>query len=198
MGKIFYLMGKSSSGKDTIYKRLLEDRTLNLQTIVPYTTRPIRVGETEGVEYHFVEKSVLQEMKDSGRLIEERTYYTYHGEWQYFTAADGQIDLKHNHYLIIGTLESYHKTKEYYGDKVLVPILIDLDDGIRLQRALDRERSQDDPKYQELCRRFLADADDFAEDKINKAQIDRCFYNEDLEYCLSEITEYIKRNLSGS
>ena len=44
MGKIICLMGKSSTGKDTIFKRLLEDDTLELKTIVPYTTRPIRVG----------------------------------------------------------------------------------------------------------------------------------------------------------
>ena len=60
MGKIFCLMGKSSTGKDTIYKRLLEDQELGLQRIVPYTTRPIREGEQEGVEYHFVSEETLQ------------------------------------------------------------------------------------------------------------------------------------------
>ena len=49
MGKIFYVMGKSASGKDTIYKKLLE-RFPGLKTVVTYTTRPIRDGETEGVE----------------------------------------------------------------------------------------------------------------------------------------------------
>ena len=49
MGKIFYLMGKSASGKDSIYKRL---RSLcpELKSIVLYTTRPMRDGEQEGVE----------------------------------------------------------------------------------------------------------------------------------------------------
>ena len=54
MGKIFCLMGKSSTGKDTIYKMLRDEKALQLQTIVPYTTRPIRAGETEGVEYHLL------------------------------------------------------------------------------------------------------------------------------------------------
>ena len=53
MGKIYYVMGKSSSGKDTIYKKLLEIHP-EFHTIVPYTTRPIREGEHNGVEYHFV------------------------------------------------------------------------------------------------------------------------------------------------
>lgn len=55
MGKIFYLMGKSSSGKDTIFKALLSDGELSLKQIVPYTTRPIREGEQNGVEYFFTD-----------------------------------------------------------------------------------------------------------------------------------------------
>ncbi len=51
MGKIICLLGKSATGKDTLYRRLLEDDTLGLRKMVPYTTRPIRDGEqrSEGV-----------------------------------------------------------------------------------------------------------------------------------------------------
>ena len=49
-------MGKSSTGKDTVYKQLLKNPFLQLKKIVPYTTRPIRAGETEGEEYFFGEK----------------------------------------------------------------------------------------------------------------------------------------------
>lgn len=198
MGKIFYLMGKSSSGKDTLFKKLLENEKLSLRTIVPYTTRPIRDGETEGVEYYFVSEEELQTIAACGNLIELRAYQTFHGVWKYFTAADSQIELLQNDYLMIGTLESYNKTREYYGTAKLVPILIELDDGVRLQRAIDREKLQDNPKYQELCRRFLADAEDFSELKIEEAMIERRFYNDDLERCLEEITHYIMENsLSG-
>ena len=54
MGKIFYFMGKSSTGKDTIYRQILSDNKLKLRKIVPYTTRPIRANEEEGREYHFI------------------------------------------------------------------------------------------------------------------------------------------------
>ena len=47
-------MGKSCTGKDTIYKRLVADKELNLNILVPYTTRPIRKNELSGIEYHFV------------------------------------------------------------------------------------------------------------------------------------------------
>lgn len=194
MGKIFYLMGKSSSGKDTIYKQLLENKELCLHTIVPYTTRPIRAGETNGVEYHFVDEDELKKIEASGRLIELRAYSTFHGVWKYFTVADNQIDLQSNDYLIIGTLESYNRMREYYGSEEVVPIMIDLDDGIRLQRALDREKAQEKPRYQEMCRRFLADAADFSEEKIKEASISRYFYNDNLEKCLSEIIQYMKEN----
>ena len=99
MGKIFYIMGKSSSGKDTIYKKLSE-RMPELQRIVPYTTRPIRDGEQEGVEYHFVGEDRLREMQEAGRVIEVRAYNTKCGVWTYFTADDGQIDLEKKDYLV--------------------------------------------------------------------------------------------------
>jgi len=194
MGKIFYLIGKSSSGKDTIFKSLLENDDLELKTIVPYTTRPIRIGETEGVEYHFVDEKGLEEIEKSGKLIELRAYHTFHGIWKYFTVDDSQINLEKEDYLIIGTLESYNKTRDYYGKKYLIPIMIDLDDGVRLQRALDREKTQEHPRYQEMCRRFLADADDFSEEKIKEAGIKNFFYNDDLEKCLSEIVRFIKES----
>ena len=74
-------------------------------------------------------------------------------------------------------------------------IQAELDDGIRLQRALDREKAQDQPKYEEMCRRFLADAEDFSEERIRQAGIVKRFYNNDLEECLEEITGYLKDNI---
>ena len=75
------------------------------------------------------------------------------------------------------------------------PIYIEVDDGVRLQRALNRERSQENPKYQELCRRYLADSEDFSEEKIAEAGIEKRFQNDDFEKCLEEITLHIKRFL---
>ena len=71
MGKIFYLMGKSSSGKDTIYKKLIQDPELKLKTIVLYTTRPIRAGEQEGMEYHFVTEEVMDDFNISDEMMNE-------------------------------------------------------------------------------------------------------------------------------
>lgn len=191
MGKIYCLMGKSSTGKDTIYKKLLEDKELALEKIVPYTTRPIREGETQGIEYHFTDESVLNKLKEDNKIIECRKYDTIHGIWYYFMVKDDQIDLEHKDYVIIGTLESYLMTREYFGNDIVVPIYIDLDDGERLARALNRERQQQVPKYEEMCRRFLADSKDFSEDRLLEAGIKKRFINENLDTCIQEIKQYI-------
>lgn len=192
MGKIFCVLGKSSSGKDTIYKRLLKDERIALRKIVPYTTRPIRAGEENGVEYFFTTKDELEALKKQGKVIECRSYQTYHGEWNYYTVEDKQIDLASFNYIIIGTLESFIEITGYFGKDVVIPIYIGLDDGERLQRALDREKKQEEPKYEEMCRRFLADQKDFSEEKLEAAGIEKIFYNINLESCLDEISKYIE------
>ena len=191
MGKIFCIMGKSATGKDTIYKSLLQNSELGLKKIVSYTTRPIREGEEEGVEYHFTDVQTLKLLEEQGKVIECRSYDTIYGIWYYFMVKDSQIDLTQNDYLIIGTLESYLKIRDYFGKEKVVPIYIKLEDGERLTRALIREKTQREPKYEELCRRFLADCQDFSYEKLEKAGIGKYYANDDLESCIDEIKEQI-------
>ena len=198
MGKIFYIMGKSSSGKDTIYRKLQESENLKLGRLVLYTTRPIRDGEKEGQEYHFVDEAKYFEFDKAEKVIEARTYQTVYGPWTYFTADDGSVDFSKTSYLAIGTLESYQNLKAYYGVASLCPIYVEVEDGERLKRAIAREETQKEPHYEELCRRFLADAEDFSEEKLEQAGIEKRFFNKSLETCLSEITAYIKKRLIES
>lgn len=195
MGKIVYLMGKSSTGKDTIFKKLLEEGAMGCKTIVPYTTRPIREGERNGVEYFFTDEAGFLKMQEEGKIIEDRAYETFHGLWRYFTVDDGQIQPEEQNYIIIGTLEGYAKLKNHFGEDRMLPVMIELDDGIRLQRALDREKQPENRKFEEMCRRFLADSEDFAEEKILAAGITRRFCNDELQHCLAEIKAYIEENL---
>lgn len=192
MGKIFLLMGKSTSGKDTIYRNLIEDESLFLKKVVPYTTRPQRSGETDGVQYFFKTEEEYQDLKNKGQIIEERTYHTNYGEWRYFTVDDGQIDLSDGDYLVIGTLESYCYIRDYFGKENVVPLLIDVEARIRLERAMKREGKQENPRYDEMCRRFLADEEDFSEDKLGAAGIATRFPNNDkIEDCISSIKAFI-------
>lgn len=193
MGKIFCLMGKSASGKDTIYRELLEKKDLGLRRVIPYTTRPVRSGEVDGETYFFRTLDEAAQMEREGRIIEIRDYHTVHGLWRYFTADDGQICLEKNSYLMIGTLEAYEKIRDYFGAEYVVPVYVWVDDGERLSRALARERSQENPKYAEMCRRFLADEEDFSPEKLRKAGIGKGFENRTMEQVLGEIAAYIIR-----
>ena len=193
MSKIFYLMGKSASGKDTIYKKIKQQLT-EFKNIVIYTTRPIREGEKNGVEYFFVNDADVDNLQKEGKVIELREYNTVHGIWKYFTVDDGQFDTD-SHVIAIGTLESYVKLKAYFGEEKMVPIYVEVEDGIRLERALAREREQKQPKYEEMCRRFLADAEDFSQEKLKKAGVEKTFLNIDMEQCIDEIMLCIKENM---
>ena len=194
MGKLICLMGKSSSGKDTIYKRLRTELP-ELLPVVLYTTRPMREGEQDGVEYYFVSEEEYQSIHKSGRIMEERSYQTVYGVWRYFTVWDEEKNLNESSYIMIGTPEAFEKIVEYLGREQVGPVFIDLDDGVRLQRALDREKAQDHPRYLEMCRRFLADAEDFSKEKTEALGIEKVFYNEHLEQCLEEIKEYIRQQV---
>lgn len=193
MAKIFFVLGKSCSGKDTIFRFLKENKELKLKTVVGYTTRPKREGEAEGREYHFVNTSDLERLKILGKVVECRDYNTVHGVWSYFTVDDGQIDLRGGNYLYIGTLESFKDMVKYYGKDAVVPLYIEVETGERLERAIKRERTQSEPKYAELCRRFLADEEDFKEENIISAGIEKRFINNDLDNCIFDIVETIKK-----
>lgn len=198
MTKIYVLIGKSGSGKDSFFEELIADKDLNLKSIVGYTTRPKRVHESEGVEYHFTDEAGLNKLRNEDMIIEERCYHTVHGDWFYFTAKDEKIleNIEQNiNYIYIGTVESFVKMKEYYGSDIVIPLYIEVEDGERLARALKRERKQDAPKYAEMCRRFLADCEDFSEENLEKAGISKKYENMDFDKCLAEIKEDIMKNI---
>ena len=187
-GKIFCFMGKSASGKDTIFKELSKAFP-SISEIIPYTTRPIRENETNGIQYNFVTEEIFQFMLDTNMVLESSSYKTKPGLWTYFTASSN-ID-SNNNYMIINTLEGYQKISKYFGKENVIPIYIEVEDGIRLERALERERKEKNPKYSELCRRFLADQEDFSESNILQAGIQIKFANNDLDECITEIKKYI-------
>lgn len=188
---LYVLMGKSASGKDTIFKKLLDIPELNLKKIVPYTTRPLRSGELDGYDYHFVSRNTMYELEAAGKIIEHRCYHTVHGDWHYFTADDG-INIKGSErFLTIGTLEAYVKLREYYGAKNVTPIYIYVDDFERISRSLKREQKQEAPSVSEVCRRFLADENDFSDELLEKEGIEVFYENIDMDTCVRAISNMI-------
>ena len=187
MGRIYYLLGKSATGKDTLYKEILKRRP-KLRTVTMYTTRPIREGETDGVEYFFTGREELERQLASGKVIESRTYQTIAGPWTYYTVDDGQFDVADDEScLMIGTLESYEKMCTYFESGKMVPVYIEVPDGIRLLRAVKREENQKKPNYREVCRRYLADEKDFSEENLERLGVTKRYQNTDMEMCVEEI-----------
>ena len=187
MGRIYYLLGKSATGKDTLYKEILKRRP-KLRTVTMYTTRPIREGETDGVEYFFTGREELERQLASGKVIESRTYQTIAGPWTYYTVDDGQFNVADDEScLMIGTLESYDKMCAYFEAGKMVPVYIEVPDGIRLLRAVKREEKQKKPNYREGCRRYLADEKDFSEENLERLGITKRYQNTDMEMCVEEI-----------
>ena len=122
------------------------------------------------------------------------------GPWRYFTVDDNQIDLESGSVLMIGTLESYCSIRDYFGNDNVIPILIETSDRTRIERALKRENRQEHPRYDEMCRRFLADEKDFAEEKIKEANIadENRFSNENkIEDTRKKIADFIRGKIYG-
>lgn len=191
MGKIICLMGKSSSGKDTICSDLLKEKELDLKPVVPYTTRPMRVNELDGREYHFISNEALAEFEAGHKVIEQRVYQTVYGPWHYATIDDGQINLEEHNYMMIVTLEAYNSLVTYFGQEHVMPIYIEVENGLRLERAINREKQQLNPNYDEVCRRFLADNVDFSEENLRAARISKSYENINIEECKAEIKKDI-------
>jgi len=198
MNKIFYIMGKSASGKDTMYKALLDKLIpINIKGIIPYTTRPIRTGEMTGVDYHFVTEEAMMKLKEDGKIIEMRSYDTEEGIWRYATVYDHQFEDHDGYFLMVGTLESFAKMKEYFGKEMVVPIYIEVDDKERLLRAIKRESTNTNPNYSEVCRRFIADEKDFSKENLKNAGI-YCVFDNNIneELCAKTITDNILLQVS--
>ncbi len=190
-GHLFCIMGKSCTGKDTLYKALLSDPTLGLRPLVTYTTRPMRIGELEGVDYHFVTPEDLRAYEAVGELIEERIYQTVHGPWHYATVADNQLRDGSEKYLSIVTLAAYKALAAYFGQKRVIPLYISVDDYELITRAVARESKECKPNYKEVCRRFLADAQDFSEEELELAGIQQVFLNREVAACTEQLRRAI-------
>ena len=184
---IYYLMGKSASGKDTICRALRKARP-DWKVLIPYTTRPMRSGEREGAEYHFVSERELQRLREAGKILEERSYETEFGIWRYASVDDGWIGREGGgDYLLIGTLESYRKLRGRFGEGQLFPLYLELPEELRLERARRREEEQEKPSWAEFWRRFSLDEQDFSEEKLREAGIVRRYRNLEWEACVNEI-----------
>lgn len=154
--KVLALFGKSASGKDTLQQWIVSNYP-QLHPIISCTTRPPRVGELEGVNYFFL-KEVEFEQKIKHNLMLE---YTVFREWYYGTSLD-QLDPNS---INVGVFNVAGIRTLLQDPRLeVIPVLVDASDKTRLLRSLYREEF---PACREICRRFLADEEDFQNINFN-------------------------------
>ena len=162
MRKIFAVMGKASTGKDTLTKMLSE--TLELPIALSFTTRPMRVGEKQGVEYNFISDDDFWDLHGCDLLAEYTSYEVASGETWHYGLTKEELE-KAEYVLVIVNPDGFKQLTEIYGDKVC-SILIDAPADVRIKRYLDRDMVTEE-KAEECCRRFLADNKDFKDISTN-------------------------------
>lgn len=191
MMNIFYIMGRSGSGKDTIYKELLKSSRLSgleFKQVILHTTRPMRQGEKDGREYYFITDEQFEDMRSNNKFVEIREYNTVNGVWKYGTSIDSFN--QDGYYIGIGTLESFAKLKDKFGNNIK-EIFIKVDEDKLLQRTILRATGDSKQSLDEVKRRFEADRVDFSDKKIDSVGINKIFYNNTLDDCVNEIEQYI-------
>lgn len=206
--KIFYIMGKSGSGKDTIYNYIVDtlckDCIAGMEGIDPLcpiimnTTRPMRDGEINGLTYNFVNDADLAVDIIYDNVLELRTYETINIEsvkckWHYYTSKKS-IDLENHSYIGIGTPSSFFKLLKTYPSS-MYPIMLSVGNDERFFRLVEREKKFKNPNYLELCRRFISDEDDFSKgiEYLTQSPLYRykSFENKDRDTCCHDVYNYI-------
>lgn len=123
--------------------------------------------------------------------MELRAYHTVCGIWKYFTVDDGQVQLEKDSYLVIGTLEAYQGIRAYYGAANVVPVYIEVEERRASFSGIKSGARTGTPEIEEMCRRFLADSEDFSEEKLREAGIGQRFENRELAATERELVAYI-------
>lgn len=190
MKKLIALFGPSGCGKDTVKKNILNNN-FNWNSVVPCTTRPKREREKDGESYHFLSVEQFTSFVLDGEMLEATEF----NDWFYGTLED---DIKENTVNIgVFNLEGLNILLTVPSLKIL-PIYIHSDDKTRLLRALSREKV---PNCSEICRRFLADKNDFSQCDLPEATF--VFNNndnahKDANYLGEEIVEYANNFFKGN
>lgn len=196
MGKIVLMIGPSNSGKDTIYKLVKDRINIPFKDIILYTTRPKRSNEENGREYYFCNKRQMNKMLKNDEIIERRSYDTVQGIWYYFT-TNRNFDLNNYNYIGLNTLVGLDRYLKYFNEDNVISLYLKVDDEVRIQRVLERERKLANPDYKEMCRRFLADSEDFSLENLKKRPISAIIDNNGtIDETLEQVQKVLQKSLN--
>lgn len=174
MSKYICILGKSASGKTTLVGNLLKHPALNVKAKVLYTTRPMRPGEVNGVDYWFTTEEDWLALRASGRIIEEREFYVGKGMVRYATCLDedeGLNDDSDTMFVVPCTYDMWKSFKKVIPERNLIGIYLDIDDVTLIERSLAREKLCKEPDIKEICRRFMSDDKQYPKDLSKEMHI---------------------------
>jgi guanylate kinase len=140
---IIVISGPSGSGKSTLINKLF-DTFDNLTFSVSYTTRKIRKGETEGVNYHYVSEKSFKRMIEKDDFVEwAKVYSNYYGTaWKEIKEKSG----KNNILILDIDIQGAKKIKERFSEALMVlispPSFSELKKKTHKQRAKRRRRDK--------------------------------------------------------
>lgn len=173
MYKIIALIGEAGTGKDTLMQSLLKKYPNYFNEIISCTSRPIREGEKEGVNYYYLTKEDFQKKINNGEMLEA----TIFNDWFYGTSYDSLCADRPN----IGVFNPDGiRAISKISDIDLKVFKIICNDKTRLLRQLNRENN---PNVDEIIRRYKTDKDDFMNLEFNYTEIENQD-EEDLELAL--------------
>lgn len=162
---IFILFGKSGVGKSTVYKDLIKYKKYDLTPIVPYTTRPPRPDDIEGIDYHFINKDQFLEMMVDGDLFEATKFKVANGDTWYYGTPKADYKSKGDKIIIANPFNLKSILKNCRHNKIPAKaIYLYCQSKVSFRRLVDRD---DDMK--EASRRIDADKKDFTRKLIECA-----------------------------
>lgn len=184
---IFCLLGKSASGKDTILNQVIKNGIV--ENIISTTTRPMRSNERKGVSYHFITKDEFLKKIDNGDFLEVTQYkVAVDNDTWYYGIDNTKLDANKN-YITILNPDGYRQIKAKIGSENVVGILVLADDKERLMRSLTRDINVN---TLEVCRRFLADYEDF---KNVENEVKYIVKNRELQQSVNIVNKIIEKEL---
>lgn len=175
---VIVLLGKTSSGKDTICNQLIQK---GYKKLVTYTTRPMRPGEVQDETYHFISKEEFETLISKGFFAEYTSYNTVNGVWYYGSAIDdyeSNLDL-----IIILNPSGYEQILKNLNKEDITSFYI----YSNIKTIKNRLKKRGD-KEEEAKRRIEADMADFKglEDKV-----DHIVYNNDRNTILEVVDKIL-------
>ena len=184
MYKIITLIGEAGSGKDTIMQSILTEYPSVFNEIISCTSRPMREGEVEGVNYYYYTDKEFENKISNNEMLES----TIFNNWYYGTSYDS-LKLDKPNIGVFNPTGIYSMSK--FSNIELTVFRITCSDKTRLLRQLNRETN---PDVDEIIRRYGTDKKDFSNLKFNYIEI-RNENEEDLELAVKAILSEIKTHV---